>query len=97
MLMQTRLDAPVRSPGSLPDQCCRRPLTPLPAASAITPADTLFSIFFQRRAGKRRRFSTTAETHLAMKGGIMKTKTRSINQMIEEQVQKWQIMRKTPP
>lgn len=27
----------------------------------------------------------------------MKTKTRSINQMIEEQVQKWQIMRKTPP
>ena len=27
----------------------------------------------------------------------MKPKTRSINQLIEEQVQKWQIMRKTPP
>ena len=26
----------------------------------------------------------------------MKTKTRSVNQLIEEQVQKWQIMRKTP-
>ena len=27
-----------------------------------------------------------------MKGGIMKTKPRSINKIIEEQVQKWQIM-----